>query len=201
MRTYRYLIAAHRIVGICMIIGFFSYLLHAHIPFTGTKTIVYTSDALHGQIGRLRPLDRIPQDTLANGRHIDRMVEDPVYLDLKTIVPFDKARLSVFYKNETPYALSLGVNAAEKGWNIQTKELEIEEGEDGWTIGSSEFDLTAVQRRKEVYQFLISAPGLRYEKHEGSIFISKIIIHLQRKPVSLSDFAFLAKKFSAKLSP
>lgn len=193
------LVILHRLLLAALILFFFAGILHQHIPFAGTRRVVYTSDALAGSIGRLRPLDRISQETLSDGLRIDRMIEDPVYLDFKTLVPYDTARMSVRYRNESPYVLSGGMNLDQTGWKIERRDLTYEKQENGWTIGSAEFSLANVSRRKDAYQFLLTAPGLRYENREGSILISSIQLDLSRRPLVWEDIMLVFNHVLKKL--
>lgn len=175
------------IVGVvCAVVTF-------HIPLNGKKDIQYGFDGQTGSVSFVYPVSRVKDRQRADeGSSFIQMVEDPLYVDVTTRVPYDTATIEVTFANTTPLPFQMGIKQKEGSQkSILLKGFEQTFREGHWTRGSVSFDLQTANYYNGKYTFVFSVPGLVTEKNiPGEIRLSEMTLHLQRKPFSLHDLFF-----------
>lgn len=116
-----------------------------------------------------------------------RIFIEPAYFKLKVPRTFNRVKIEIIYQNPNHPVLQLAlmqkrINPLD--WNFQLKPLESPISEE-WKSGVVEFVAGPNYMNDHALEFMVSAPGLTYARHE--IKISKIKIWLYRAPVELKD--------------
>lgn len=173
-----------------VVVGILFFVLNYHIPFSGEKNIHYTFDGPLGMVSFVYPVSRVrDREQAEDGVKFIRMVEDPVYVDVTTRIPFDMVTLEVTYDNTTDIPLAMGIKQKEgSSPSILLKEFESVSRVGNWSKGTVSFDLRSANHYNGKYTFVFSAPGLVTEKSiSGDIRLSEMTLHLKRKPLSWGD--------------
>ncbi|MBI4240038.1 hypothetical protein HY620_03550 [Candidatus Uhrbacteria bacterium] len=178
------------------------WIIDQNIPFAGAKRIAYTFGSLHGQVSQLRPLSRATSLDLSKNPQTQTVFEDPVYFDIKTLVPYQRIIFTVLYQNHSGRQIGMGVKDGE-GWKFALKPFKegiqsvsakatADKGE--WTVGEVEFDLTKSSYANGRYTFLFSIPGLTIDKRAYEyIIFSQMNITLTRDDIITSVKNFFKK--------
>ncbi len=171
------------IVLILCVVGFFVWIFDQNVPVAGTKLLIYNFKDLSGVFSELYPRDRVaPDDEQTKNLRVKRIIEDPVYFDVRTRVPYEQATLRVEYQNTTTKQVSLGIRILGQEWKTSLDQNGKRSKQGEWEILESSFDLSTVPLYQNKYTFVISIPGMEYDKPEvGSILVSRATITLQRK--------------------
>ncbi|MDP2630517.1 MAG: hypothetical protein Q8P56_03860 [Candidatus Uhrbacteria bacterium] len=188
-------IAWRGLLGIAVAGVLFS-ILNYHIPFGGEKNIRYTFDGPSGMISFVYPVSRVrDRERAQDGAPFIRMVEDPVYFDVTTSVPFDTATLDVTYENTSPIPLQMGAKQKEGDTpSILLKQFEQISRTGNWSNGTVSFDLRTSNRYNGKYTFVFSVPGLVTEKNvPGEVRLSEMTLRLKRKSLSWNDIAAIGR--------
>lgn len=181
LKRNKALVLLHRAIIIAAVLFFIAWIVDQHVPIAGIRTIHYTSGVPNGSVTRPHPLDRVVTDDLAK---VETFIEDPVYFEVKTSVPYDHVELSFRYKNKLAVPLRVGVKRSDRENDILFSEVEEEKKDGDWTIATTAFDLSSVRRMNHRYHFLFSMPGLQYEYPEkGSLTLSRMTVRLVRLPL------------------
>lgn len=162
-----------------LVVVFFGYVFNQHIPFTGVRIISYTFDRPHGAIGIFRPPARYELVEGEKGRKIAKVIEDPIYFNIKSILPYHSAKISFTYQKHTSRHAQLAakpVSGGEQFIIIPFREAKI----GGWTIGTADVDLSAVSRQNSKYTFALSIPGLVANTSDEYVLVSRMNIRLER---------------------
>ncbi|MEK7123046.1 MAG: hypothetical protein AAB855_04290, partial [Patescibacteria group bacterium] len=131
----------------------------------------------------------------ADGRSYRPMIEDPVYFDVRTVVPYKRMRIGLMYNNKTGIPLKIGMKLPDGGPDFELRVLENETSEGEWTRGSASFDLSDASYYNSKYTFAFSVPGLRTENTgAGEVRLSRITLTLEREPFEWNDIASLWKQ-------
>lgn len=177
----RILIVA-RIVLVFSVLIFFSVIANSHVPLTGVKRIEYVFDRPHGSIGVMRPPVRYRVE-MNNGQSAARIMEDPVYFDIRTALPYERMEFLVRYRNESPYPFRVAARSSREGWSFDSYEFETH-SDGAWTVGRTTIDLATVVRHNGKYTFALSIPGLVLETSNGaSVIVRSLSINLYRDPL------------------
>lgn len=175
-----------------VVVGIVCAVFAYHIPLSGEKDVHTAFDGPKGSISFVYPVSRVKdRERGEDGVSFIRMVEDPVYIDVHTRVPFDSARLDVTYINTTSIPLQMGIKLQE-GSNpaILLKSFEHISQKGNWSRASVSFDLTRAKRYNGKYTVVFSAPGLVTEKNiPGELRLAEMTVHLKRKAFSWDDMA------------
>jgi len=169
------------VVGI--VCSIFSY----HLPPNGRKDIQYWFDGPTGSVSFVYPVSRVRDRERGDDRvSYIRMIEDPVYFDVTTSVPYDTATFDITYDNTTSIPLQIGMKQHDGvSPAILLKDFEKIVRRGIWSQGSVSFDLSKANRYNSKYTFAFSVPGLVTEKNRaGEIRLSEMTLHLKRKPLS-----------------
>ncbi len=174
---------ARSISRICIalvIVCYFGYILNQHIPFTGIHTISYTFDRPDGAIGVPRPPARFELIRDDSGKQIAKVIEDPLYFDIKTLVSYQLAKISFSYQKHTNRTVQLALKSSETGQQFTT--MRFSEKRDGeWTIGTADVDMNHMVRQNGKYTLAFSVPGLIANTSDDYILVSRMDITLVRK--------------------
>lgn len=164
-------------LGVCV------FILNYHLPFSGTKEIVYDFRAPDGTVSLVYPVARVRDTAFADGRLYRPMIEDPVYLDIKTFVPYQRARIALVYQNTTGIPLQIGLKQTGGTAAFELKSFENETRQGGWHRGEATFDLSGASYYNRKYTIAFSVPGLRTEgAQQGEVRLSRMVLTLEREP-------------------
>lgn len=157
-----------------------------HLPLSGVKRVYYDFRAPDGTVSHLYPVARVRDLVSQGGKTYRPMIEDPVYFDVKTAVPYKTARIDLVYENRTSIPLRIGMKLPEGGPAFELKALER---------GSVAFDLSRASYYNSKYTFVFSVPGLRTENTAaGEVRLAEMTLTLERKPFQWEDIQSLWKK-------
>lgn len=175
-------------IGIAaLVVIFFGYVLNQHIPFTGVHVISYTFDRPDGAIGVFRPSVRYEFITSDKGGKIAKVIEDPVYFDVKSIIPYQSAVISFVYQNHTSRLVQLAMKPANGGEQFSIIPF-LEEKKGDWIIGTANVNLTAASRQNSKYTFALSIPGLVANSSNECVLVSRMEIRLKRQSLFTALF-------------
>lgn len=183
----------HRILLVTSIVGFFAYVLNATIPFAGRAVLEYTAGTPHGRITRLHPQDRVLLVPILDDTSIaESLIEDPVYFEIKTAVPYREAELEFVYRNRAGIQVSVGVRRGKEFESFDLVPIQELPSRGIWQRANARVNLAGVSREKNRYRMIIALPGISYD-HPGSgdVLLSKMRITLRRDPLSISDIRSL----------
>lgn len=187
-----------RAVLVVGVAGILFSVLNYHIPLSGEKNTRYTFDGPTGMISFVYPVSRVrDRERAEDGALFIRMVEDPVYFDVLTSVPFDTATLEVTYNNTSSIPLRMGVKQKEGEMpSILLKDFEPVSRAGNWSKETVSFDLRTANHYNGKYTFAFSAPGLVTEKNiPGQLRLAEMTLRLKREPFSWNDIATQWKRF------
>lgn len=172
-----------RLLALSTLVVLFLYILNSNIPFAGKKILTYTFEKPHNVISHFRPWVRYQEvEEKSEEKKVIKIIEDPVYFDIWTPVPYRKVRIELMFKNVSKAPLSIGLRRSPSQWDILLQPIIVVRKEGEWTIGYGEFDLSDIPLQYQKYTFLISAPGLIVEKPEyGYVFLARERIILERE--------------------
>lgn len=180
-------------VGI-IILGFF--IFNYHLPYYGVKTIIYDFRAPDGTISHAYPVVRVRDMAFADGRSYRPMIEDPLYIDIKTLAQYRAVRIELVYQNTTDTPLQIGMKRAGNGTAFELKSFENEPREWEWRRGEVLFDLSGASYYNGKYTFAFSVPGLKTENSSaGEVRLSRMALTLKRSQLSWNDIKTLWGKF------
>ncbi len=183
--TYKF-IFIWRAILICFVAGFLGYVLQKNIPFDGARELTYSFGEPKGEIAHLRPFARVTREQ-GRGTRGEQILEDPVYLDVYSFIPFKKANVRVWYSNSTENDFSIGVQKRVHADQVLMKPFESLAQEGKWSVGTVSYDLEDIPLMRGGYIFVFSAPGLiRDGIDNGTLRVSRIHLTLEREP--LFDF-------------
>ena len=163
------------------VILFFGYIFNQHIPFTGERIVSYRFDRPDGAIGVFRPSVRYELVDGEGGRKNAKVIEDPVYFDIKSIVGYTSARFEFLYQKHTAFPVQMAYKNNQSG-NPFTIIPFSEEKRGDWTLAIADIDLTSAVRQNTKYTFAFSVPGLIANTTGDSVLISKLTVTLLREP-------------------
>ncbi|MBI4252645.1 hypothetical protein HY623_00465 [Candidatus Uhrbacteria bacterium] len=179
-----------------IMIGLVLFVANYHVPLSGTKTITYDFRGPDGTISHAYPVARVRDMARQNGRTYRPMIEDPVYVDVKTLLPYRVARIDLIFQNTTSIPLAVGMKRAGGTPSFDLKSVEEAPTEGGWSRGSVLFDLSTASYYNGKYTFAFSVPGLRTERPgQGEVRLSQMRLILERPPLSWDDILTLWKNF------
>lgn len=158
---------------------FFGYVFNQHIPFTGVRMISYTFDRPHGAVGIFRPPVRYELIEGEKGRKIAKVIEDPLYFDIKTVIPYDFATVSFAYQKHTLRPVQLAVKPASGSEQFIIIPF-YEEKRGDWIMGTATVDLVTAARQNSKYTFALSIPGLVANTTDEYVLVSRMNIRLTR---------------------
>ncbi len=176
----RLLIFSRTSIVLC-ILALAGYSINQHVPFTGVKTIKYTFDRPHGAVGIFRPPVRY--ELVENGpNRIAKIIEDPVYFDVKTSVLYKNATIRFNYQKHTQKKTQLAVRVWQDGVKFST--IPFEETVVGdWVQARATVDLGMAMRENGKYTFALSIPGLIAHISDEYILVSDMTIQMVRQPL------------------
>lgn len=185
-----------RCVLLAAVIAFVFFVVNYHLPFSGVKTINYDFRGPDGTISHVYPVARVRDMARVEGRTYRPTIEDPVYFDVKTLVPYQAARIELIYENTTSIPLAVGVKLPDGGHPFDLESFENRTQEGKWSRGSASFDLSRASYYNGKYTFAFSVPGLRTENNSaGEVRLSQMRLILERQSLSWNDMLSLWKKF------
>jgi len=179
------LLLAIRAVLILIAAAFFFWLFDQNIPVAGVKNITYTFSEVGGPVSEPYPRDRLQRETggQQNDRPI-RMVEDPLYFDVRSRIDYETADIVLYFRNESARPVQLGMRVFGDTWRTLLPSGQSRSKAGEWDTIHAQFDLRSAPRFQSKYTFLLSVPGLRYDPNgKESLTISRADIRLTRKPL------------------
>ncbi len=181
MNSKNKIIIGWRIVLLCFVAGFLGYVLQKNIPFDGARELTYSFGEPKGEIAHLRPFARVTREQ-GKGNKGEQILEDPVYLDVYSFIPFKKANIRVWYSNSTENEFSVGVQKRVHADQVLMKPFESLTQEGKWSIGTVSYDLRGIPLMRGGYIFVFSAPGLTRDGIDnGTLRVSRIHLTLERE--------------------
>lgn len=168
-----------RVIITILVVGYFGYITHQHIPFTGVRTISYTFDRPDGSIGIFRPPVRYELIETGKEGVVAKVLEDPVYFDIKTLVSYRQAHIVFRYQKHTTRTVQLAVKSSLQDKAFATVPFQ-EQADSDWIVGSADVDLTSASRQNRRYTFALSIPGLVAHTSDDYILVSRMDVRLTR---------------------
>ena len=152
-------------------------------------------------ISSLEPQYRVSKPKVVDGKIGQVLVSNPVYFNLRTVLPFKKAKIWIEYKNPSNQTFRVGGLVNNELWQFDLKEIKGELQESGWLVGQAEFDLRGYFRLKNQYRFILSVPYVELEDQNEGLVISRLHLELSREPLSFGAFwQKLFNKIKVKVS-
>lgn len=134
-------------------------------------------------LSRLSPDGRVlPIEQTEKGEFFQRMVIDPVYVDVRLPGPFELARVSVWYRKKAETALRIGFRTESFDWSWHIEDVVPVEQQGEWTYGEALLHLKEASYDGQVLHLILSSPGLA-ESGE-SIALHRIEAAFMREPAS-----------------
>lgn len=185
----------NRVVIFCAGVFFIVWIFDQHIPFAGVRVIEYTSGVPNSIVTRPHPLDRVETH---EKEHVEKIIEDPVYFEVKTSVPYERVTLIMRTQNHATVPLKVGLKRSEQGNDVSIQPLLHDKSDGDWSIDHVSFDLAGSLRVSDRYYFLLSLPGVQYEYPErGYALLSTMTITLERPGARWADYTrYFRKTFS-----
>lgn len=165
------------------ILLFIGIVINYHIPFFGEKRVEYYFQHANGTVSMVYPVSRVKDPQRApDGMLYRAMVEDPLYVDVRTLVPYKRATIQLIYQDTTETPLKIGMKK-NRDAGIQLKKFDHEKQVGVWTVGNVSFDLADASYYNNKYTFVFSVPGLVTEKNsKGDVRLAKLLLTLMREP-------------------
>lgn len=159
-----FIIIGWRIVLACIVLVFFGYVFEKNIPFSGKREINYTFGKASGEVAHLRPFSRVTkEDDQINLS--ERILEEPVYLDIYSFLRYHKAHITLWFSNSTSQEVSVGIQrTVHADTIIKSFEALTKDGE--WTRGSVSYDVSEIPLMRGGYILVFSIPGLSQQGSE-----------------------------------
>jgi len=177
-RTIRLIV--YTLIGIVFIL----LILHDLNP-SGVLKVAYDLCKPSPYVSALSPDGRVLAVEEARGHCEQRMVIDPVYLDLRLPQRYSFMTMSIVFKKKETTPLRLGVQTSLTEWAWDLKEPEVRERMlwmtpqyPGWQTASADFDLRAVPLAHRRLRLMLSSPQL-HEKGE-EVVIREVRFVLQK---------------------
>lgn len=128
---------------------------------SGELSVSYNFCKPSPYISALSPLGRVLNIDKKEGYCVQRMVIDPVYVDVRLPQRYDTVAMVLVYQNPDGVSLRAGpwTSTAEWQWDLKPFE-KIEEGEIGWHTAVTMFDILNAPMERRRLRFMLSAPGL-----------------------------------------
>lgn len=164
----------YKIFIICLAITFFAFIAILNFPFYGQSKISMTLGENTPKISKLGPPPRV----IIEGGY-QRVLESPVYFDVRTFPWFKKAQVYITYQEHGQTLEGLGGQTS-FGFNYHVQEpIVVRDLQDGWKKAVFEFDLNQVFYNEGLRRFLISTKSNdQSEKEELYIQDIKVILFL-----------------------
>ncbi|MDP2656759.1 MAG: hypothetical protein Q8P11_04310 [bacterium] len=180
MKKQRWIIRA---VCIFILLAWMIWIIDANVALWGYKKVEYFFGDPGPVVSELQPVARLgPKETLEGKRSYQKMFEDPTYFDLITPVTYRRAKLKLYFRNDTNIPLRIGIRWDSKS-NYKLYDLIKDGEEDGWTVAKAEIDMTSARYENGKYRFVLSAPGLVRGNPDRYIALSSIVIELYKDPI------------------
>lgn len=190
-----------RMVLFGVVLLFIGSIINYHLPFGGVKRVEYGFQHASGMISMVYPVSRVKDvQTALDGIEYRLMVEDPLYVDVQSVVPYKTATIQLTFTNTTGTPLKIGIKrSGDAGILLEPFNQTVRSGE--WTMGTVSFDLADASYYNNKYTFVFSVPGLVTEKNsKGDIRLAHMTITLKRDPFSFAEIQRGIKKlWSGKL--
>jgi len=186
---------------IIFIVGF-ALLVYKNTYPSGELTLVYRlgQDKPHS-VSQLEPKYRVSEVLMLGDRPGQILISNPVYFNLRTVLPFERAKVSLLYKNPGNHKFKVGGLVNKELWQFDLKEIDGQETDDGWLFGQAEFSMLGYLREENQYRFILSVPYTELENQEDGLVISEIKLELYRQPLTFKTFwQKLFNKIKAQIS-
>lgn len=139
-------------------------------------------------ISLLEPKYRVSTPVEANGQVGQILISNPVYFNVHTVLPFEKAKIEVVYQNPKEYQFKVGGLVNEELWQFDFKKIVPEQIGSGWLVGQAEFDLSGYYRNHNQYRFILSVPYVELDQASDGLMISEIRVQLEKEPLTFKTF-------------
>lgn len=191
MKILNWLVSILCIGGLCVL---FLWVADQNISFSGYKSIDYVFGDPGPVISELQPVSRMSsKEYNSDGTSFQKMLEDPVYFDLITPLPYQRAKIRLLFSNHTSIPLRLGVRGSGSADYILGNMSE--DSNDGrWTEGHIDIDLSQAAWEKGKYRFVLSVPGLVRGNDEEYVALSSINIQLYKDPITFANMKSVATR-------
>ncbi len=167
------------------VVTFFAWIFNENLPIAGIKKIQYTFGTPNGSITQLRPMARLGEHGNEDGISYQKIIEDPVYFDMRTPVTYDTMIGEIVYKKHTLKEFRIGIKQFPTQTNFFTVPFTSVSTQGGWIKGRAEISLKEIQRLPGKYSLSLSIPGLAYRPNSDEyVLVSNAQITLQRKPLT-----------------
>ena len=199
--TYKKMLFWLRLVLFMAFLAILSVLIYANIYPSG-RLIVEHKIGMTGpcNISPLEPRHRVLAPEIIAGQKAQALISNPVYFNLRTVLPFRKAKIRIVYRNPENYNFRIGGLVNNDLWQFDFKEVEVVSQEGDWLTGQAEFDTSFYYRDDNKYRFILAVPYQELEDFSSALAVHRIDIELERDPMTFKlFFSKLFNKIKNKL--
>src|SRR3989338_10087689 len=128
---------------------------------SGELSVSYNLCRPSPYISEFSPHGRVLDIETHDGHCTQRMVIDPVYVDVRLPQRYDTATMTVVFQKSDEQPVSAGpwISTAEWQWALQALD-EIATSSDGWQTAVAQFDIRERPLDHRRLRFMLSSPGL-----------------------------------------
>lgn len=180
-------IVFHALIGIAFVWFFIR-----DLNPSGKVSVSYNLCKPSPYISALSPMGRVLDIEHREGYCVQKMVIDPVYVDVRLPQRYDTATMVIIYQKPDvlPFQAGPWVSATEWRWALQSLET-VGEREDGWQTAVAHFDIRERPMDRRRLRFMLSSPGLAESGED--IIIKEIRFEFEKPFMSLG----MAKRWMA----
>lgn len=157
--NFQIVIKFTRIASLIFIVIYFFYFSFRDLNPSGTREVKYDFCQLSPYISELSPMGRVLAIERTEGYCFQRMVIDPVYVDVRLPQRYDAVIVRAEFNKPPAQPLSLGVRTSLYEWQWKM-EVFAAEAREGWQTQEVRFDIIAMPLENRRIRFIISSPGL-----------------------------------------
>jgi len=145
----------------CIIVAAFVWFFIRDLNPSGTLTVSYDLCRPSPYISEFSPLGRVLDIEKRDGYCVQKMVIDPIYVDVRLPQRYDTATMTVVFQKSDEQPVSAGpwISTAEWQWALQALD-EIATSSDGWQTAVAQFDIRERPLDHRRLRFMLSSPGL-----------------------------------------
>ncbi len=152
-------IIATRKIFLSVIILFFLYFFVRDLNPSGKLSVNYDFCRPSPYVSELSPKGRVLDIERVEGYCFQRMVIDPVYVDVRLPQRYDAVTVSAVFKKSRDQALVFGVRTSLYEWQWKMESLVSDTHED-WQTQAVRFDISQIPLDQRRIRFIISSPSL-----------------------------------------
>ena len=141
-----------------LVLLFLYFFIHDLNP-SGILHVKYDFCRPSSYVSELSPKGRVLDIERTEGFCYQRMIIDPVYVDVRLPQRYDAVTVRAVFKKPSDQALGLGVRTSLYEWQWETETL-VSDAHEDWQIQAARFDISQMPLDQRRIRFIISSPGL-----------------------------------------